>query len=273
MPSSHGFRRTCGRSAASPRGFTLVELMVVIAILAIVTGFSLVALRSVRQGARVTACLSQMRSVQQAHVTYATDHRGLFADVGLPHGGLGFPEQSFITTLRPYFDDPAVLHSPLDESSHWATSQGGLGTPVPGTSNTLRVTSYGMNDWLSRSFSVAPDLGQPIADRLSRVPAPSSTVMTLFMAEEGEFAGSDHPHVYEWAIGPGGGALPPIQAATQVQTDAAGGKSKTWDARGNYGFVDGHVATHAFGDVYQTVELNRFDPAVAATFDARTGGG
>ncbi|HMN96271.1 MAG TPA: prepilin-type N-terminal cleavage/methylation domain-containing protein [Phycisphaerales bacterium] len=281
-PSVWSFRSAAPASAPARRArraFTLVELIVVIAIVAIVVGFTLVALRSARQGSRVARCLAQVRSLQLAHLAYAADHRGFLADVGLPHGGIGFPEQSFITTLRPYFDSPAVLRSPLDESPHWPSGQGGQGVPVPGTSSAARVTSYGMNDYLSRSFSVAADFGSPIADRLARIPSPAATVMSVFMAEEGAYAGSDHPHVYQWAPpgppgvpGGPGSALPPIQAASQLQTDAAGGKAKTWDARSNYGFADGHVGTLPFSEVYQTAEINRFDPAVAGSFGARMGG-
>lgn len=256
------------------RAFTLVELLVVVAIVLVVISVLVPALRAGGHAARVVRCLGQMRNIQLGMFTYATENRGLLPDVGLPHGGLGFPEQSFITTVKPYCDDALVLHSPLDDSPHWPSGQGGQGIPVPGTTDTHRVTSYGMNDYLSRTFSPAAAIDPALAaDRLAKVPSPASTVMLVCMATEGEYAGSDHPHVEEWWVGPGAANLPPVQAATQLATNAAGGAAKTFDARSNWGFVDGHVATLPFNDTYLTNQINRFDPAVAGTFSARTQGG
>ncbi|MFO0872799.1 MAG: prepilin-type N-terminal cleavage/methylation domain-containing protein [Phycisphaerales bacterium] len=256
------------------RALTLVELLVVVAIIVVLIAILVPALRAGRTAARVARCLGQMRNIQQGMFMYATDNRGLLPDVGLPHGGLGFPEQSFITTVKPYCDNALVLHSPLDDSPHWPSGQGGQGIPVPGTTNTLRVTSYGMNDYLSRTFSPAAAIDPALAaDRLAKVPSPAATVMLVCMATEGEYAGSDHPHVEQWWVNQAAPNLPPVQAASQLATSAAGGQPKSFDARSNWGFVDGHVATLPFGDTYLTDQINRFDPAVAGTFSARTQGG
>ncbi len=244
--------------------FTLVELLVVIAIIVIVIGVISIAMSSARQSARSTMCLAQLRALQTAQLAYATDHRGHFVDVGLPHGGLAFEEVAWINTLKPYHDNAIALRSPLDTSVHWPASEGGGGVPVPGTVDSFRRTSYGMNNFLSRNFSPAAAIDPATAaDRLSKVPAPSATVMFLLMAPTGPFAGSDHPHVEEWWIGPGVPELPAVQAASQVFTHAAGGKEASWDARSNWSFVDGSVATLPFGSVYRTNQWNRFDPAIA----------
>jgi prepilin-type processing-associated H-X9-DG protein len=252
----------------------VVEVITVVAIIALITAIVLPAMRLARHSARTAACLSQVRALQQAHLSYATDHRGLLADVGFPHGGLGFPEQSFITTLKPWLDDERALHSPLDRSVHWPSSAGGEGIAVPASGGALRRSSYGMNNYLSRNFSPAAALDPgTAADRLSRIPAPASTAMVLFMAEEGPFAGSDHPHVEEWWVSAQAADAPPVIASSQVATGAAGGKAKSWDARSNWGFVDGHVATLPFGEIYHSNQINRLDPQVAGTFTARTSGG
>jgi len=272
--AAHPRRRGQAREHAPRRAFTLVEVATVVAIIALLVAIALPALRLARHSARTAACLSQVRGLQQAHLGYATDHRGLFADVGFPHGGLGFPEQSFITTLKPWLDDERALHSPLDRSVHWPSSLGGEGVSVPGSGGALRQTSYGMNNYLSRNFSPAAALDPgAAADRMSRVPAPSSTAMVLFMAEEGAFAGSDHPHVEAWWISAQAAEAPPLLASDQVAIGVAGGKPRSWDARSNWGFVDGHVATLPFGDLYHSNQINRLDPQLAGTFAARVGGG
>lgn len=37
----------------------------------------------------------------------------------------------------------------------------------------------------------------------------------------------------------------------------------TWEARANYGFLDGHAESLRFREAFTDMEHNRFDPAVA----------
>jgi prepilin-type N-terminal cleavage/methylation domain-containing protein/prepilin-type processing-associated H-X9-DG protein len=67
------------QSAASPArqiGFTLVELLVVIGIIAILVGLLLPALRRARQAAEAAACLSNLRQLSMAIFSFSTDHLG-----------------------------------------------------------------------------------------------------------------------------------------------------------------------------------------------------
>jgi prepilin-type N-terminal cleavage/methylation domain-containing protein/prepilin-type processing-associated H-X9-DG protein len=60
------------------RGFTLVELLVVIGIIAVLTAILFPVFAGVRKSARRTACLSNLRQLVQAQKMYSDDHdRGL----------------------------------------------------------------------------------------------------------------------------------------------------------------------------------------------------
>ncbi len=59
-----------------PHGFTVVELLVVIAVIAVLVSLLLPALRKARGAAQEVTCLSNLRQLGQAFILYATDNDG-----------------------------------------------------------------------------------------------------------------------------------------------------------------------------------------------------
>ncbi|MCH2140137.1 MAG: type II secretion system GspH family protein [Phycisphaerales bacterium] len=238
-------------------GFSLLELVVVIAILGVLMSFMIPALGVLSHRSQVALDLSNLRSLQMAHYQFAIDSKGHFADAGLSHGGLENEEIAWLTMVGRYIDIDQFVRSPLDNSQHWTV-------PIEGTTDRFRRTSYGWNNYMSRTHS--PDAAidpLDVTDRLSRVKNPSKTVHFLHMASTGAYAGADHVHVENWWIGDSHPDAPAVLASNQVETHVVAGEEGTKTAMANYGFVDGHVQTLSFGEVYARPESNRFDPKVA----------
>jgi prepilin-type processing-associated H-X9-DG protein len=249
-------------------GFTIIELVFVLGIILVLVGLLAPSLSGVFDAGRRTSCLNNLRQLQVAHYAYLTDHDGGFIDAALPHGGLGDEDVAWLATLAPYYGDRLIVRSPLDRSPHWPADEGGRGVPLTGTTDRFRRTSYGLNNYLTRFAAV-----NEVYDRLSRVSSPPTTVHFIVMSFEGAFAGSDHCHAEGFWLGPQMQDFPPHQAPEQgLQIDAVKGPAKSWGATSNYGFLDGHVATHTFGEVYVNLELNSFDPAVSRFVAARRSG-
>ncbi len=89
--------------------FTVIELLVVVAVIAILVGLLLPALRNARESARSAACLSNQRQIGLAMYVYAGDYRGFVAREGGWNATAG-PVQTNIpwnVAYRPFMDDSA----------------------------------------------------------------------------------------------------------------------------------------------------------------------
>jgi prepilin-type N-terminal cleavage/methylation domain-containing protein len=126
------------------RAFTLIELLIVIAIIALLVGLSLPALAGARGAARQTECLSDLRQMGVAINLYTNDHRERLPDPnwgpmartpGWLYGpgvdaAAGQPDDRQTGALWPYVEAREAYHCPSHKP------------PYVGTAN---LTSYIMN--------------------------------------------------------------------------------------------------------------------------------
>ena len=69
------------------KAFTLVELLIVVAILALLMGMLLPTLQKAMKIAEDAVCKTNLRSIQPALALYAHDHEGYLPTVGSPDNG------------------------------------------------------------------------------------------------------------------------------------------------------------------------------------------
>ncbi len=161
---------TCSR-----RGFTLIELLVVIAIIAILSAILFPVFQKVRENARRTACLSNLKQLGLAIVQYNQDFDEKEPNGASPYGqGSGWTNEVY-----PYVKSIAVFQCP-DDSSH-------------GT----RASSYGMNSNFTIGNANPGAAGaQASAHALADFTAPASTVMFFEVTNSAGYDLSNGTGVY-----------------------------------------------------------------------------
>jgi prepilin-type N-terminal cleavage/methylation domain-containing protein/prepilin-type processing-associated H-X9-DG protein len=112
-------------------GFTLIEILVVVAIIALLISILLPSLSAARSRTRTVVCLTHLRVLGQAMVTYASENRGMVpADYELPGNnktiGRQFPVLLVPERFSPYVGGRKLPLIPRDEDPVYFT-----GVPKP----------------------------------------------------------------------------------------------------------------------------------------------
>ncbi|MCB9850421.1 MAG: prepilin-type N-terminal cleavage/methylation domain-containing protein [Phycisphaerales bacterium] len=230
------------------RGFTLVELLVVISIIALLIAILLPSLSKAREQAKQTLCMSNVRSLLLAMHEYAVTNDDYLVTAGLSHGGNADEQAAWINTLKTEYGNELVARCPNDKSPYWEE-------PWPSTEQKRRA-SYATNYYTVKQIG-----GKGPYDRFTLIRKPADTVLMVELAEKTQFAVSDHVHPEDWW------SNPEALAAEQVEEEQH-------LKRANYGFADAHASPLRFDLTYEVDEQqskfpeflyfahNLYDPAV-----------
>ena len=172
-------RRIAGARLPSASGaFTLIELFVVIAIIAILAGMLLPALSRSKEYARRVSCINGLRNLSVSVAMYANDNNGRFP----PQRGQ--EDQKWPAALYEYYKDVKILRCPSDRV---AKSQG----TNPNYPANMAPRSYiinGFNDY----FKGPPTAGSEFIET-----AIEESSETILFGEKGDT--SSHYWMDYWA--------------------------------------------------------------------------
>ena len=128
----------------TPRGFTLLELLVVITIIGVLAGLIFPVLKTARASARTAACLGNLRQVALAIQFYVNDHDGRMPSLQ-NRSNTNEPLPALDTELLTYVSGQrAVFACPADDRQLFQTT---------GTSYFWNFTVNGQD--ITRLFSLA----------------------------------------------------------------------------------------------------------------------
>ena len=153
-------------------GFTLLELLIVIAILAVLMGLLLPAVQKAREAAARTRSMNHLRQIDLATMGYADEHAEQLpplTDVAA-NSSCGLGVKSLFYHLLPYVEQDNLFHrfNPYRPSSYYDPS-----TSAPG------LGSFAVKTFLSPADASAPS-GAQVNVEIEIVPAPPAPYQADF---------------------------------------------------------------------------------------------
>jgi len=254
-----------------PRGFTLIELLVVIAVIAILADILFPVFAKVREKARQTTCLSNIKQLSLANVQYSEDYDENYVRVKQlsqaaaanplslesPQDPASFPIDYLIWSglLNPYTKSNGILACPT--AGYSIVSPGPASQPFNGTDD-----SYATESQLSIGINSAVDpLGsigclQAMAAQPTSVPAACSAQPTdssfPYPSQSPIFADSvpNNPNTY--STNPNNPFPLGFIVNAAFPIDVSGGLTDRHSMGTNIGFLDGHAKWYPTSRVYAT---------------------
>ena len=191
-------------------GFTLIELMAVVAIVGLLVSLSTRGLLQARDGAHAAVCRGQLAQVQAAHLMYLDEHRGRFFPFaestpegrlwywGRETGGTGEGNRGLdkeAARLAPYFDQDSIELCPS-----FARNNHHFKAKFSGASYGYGINVFLLSDWPRLMPGGASRYGTPLT-RLNGVTSPVTTMGWADAAQVNTWqapASPRNPLIEEW---------------------------------------------------------------------------
>lgn len=162
----------------APRGFTLVELLVVVAIIAILMGLILPAVQIFRASVRRTQCASNLRQIGLAMGQFCDTHNGRFPYTS--HNAANDVQKSWVYTVAPFMENVDRARICADD-------------PKAVDRLAERLTSYVMNAYLTDE---PPTLRKT---NIKQIQSMSQTLVAFEIAgQKAATIDNDHVHNHGW---------------------------------------------------------------------------
>jgi prepilin-type processing-associated H-X9-DG protein/prepilin-type N-terminal cleavage/methylation domain-containing protein len=150
--------------------FTLIELLIVIAIIAILASMLLPALRNARASAKRIQCASNLKSMGAGFQIYTDDNNGFLVDINSVTGSNHYWYQKI----------GEIIYPNIDGIADTASGSYIFRCPDKKTENGyLEYISYGMNCWQPNRIFGTSDPTNQYPYKVSRVKTPSQTMLCM----------------------------------------------------------------------------------------------